>query len=116
MRTNFQMTDQNITMVQGDTLSFNVIVKDETGEPVNVSQAHMIARKDIDLSYEPIFDAYLDHGITQEDGVLTVRIAPSMTGDFEGFCYYAMYIVIGTSPNHDTYTLLRGMIQIENKV
>ena len=39
MRTNFQFQNQNITMVKGDTLAFNVEIMDESGEPVIVDGA-----------------------------------------------------------------------------
>ena len=111
MRTNFQMTDQNITMVSGDTLSFNVIVKDENGDPVTVDGATFKAKRDLGVSSVAI-SLELDDGITQEDGVLTVRLAPADTSSLVGFFYYDMDITVGD----DRFTLLRGMLQIEYDV
>lgn len=108
MRTNFQMTDQNITMVSGDTLCFNVIVKDQNGDPVTVDGATFKAKKNLLLSTANISKS-LGDGITQDDGVITVRLAPTDTADLEGFYYYDMDITV----NSDRFTLLRGMLQIE---
>lgn len=112
MRTNFQMTDQNITMVSGDTLSFNVIVKDEGGNPVTVDGATFKAKRDLDNASSVAIALELGDGITQDDGVLTVRLAPSDTASLVGFFYYDMDITV----NSDRFTLLRGMLQIEYDV
>ena len=113
MRTNFQMTDENITMVQGDTLSFNVIIKDQNGDPVDVDMAYFTVKEDFNSELPTIqLSMYSEGGITQDDGVLTVRMAPNKTERFSGFFYYDMSITV----NSDVFTLLRGMIQIEPKV
>ena len=111
MRTNFQMTDQNITMVSGDTLSFNVIVKDGNGDPVTVDGATFRAKKNLEDSSISISKS-LGSGITQDDGVLTVRLAPADTSSLVGFFYYDMDITVDS----DRFTLLRGMLQIEYDV
>mgnify|MGYP003294929329 CR=1 FL=1 len=111
MRTNFQMTDENITMVSGDTLSFNVVVKDQNGEPVAVDGASFKAKHNLAGSTVAISKS-LGDGITQADGVLTVRIAPADTANLVGFFYYDMDITVGS----DRFTLLRGMLQIEYDV
>ena len=116
MRTNFQMTDENITMVQGDTLSFNVIIKDQNGDPVDVDQASFTIKEDFNSLLPTVqLNLTAGGGITQDDGVLTVRMDPYKTlyepsnVDVKGFFYYDMSIKI----NSDVFTLLRGMIQIE---
>ena len=38
MRTNFQMENQNITMVAGNTIAFNVEIFDEDGNAITVEQ------------------------------------------------------------------------------
>lgn len=108
MRTNFQMTDQNITMVSGDTLSFNVIVRDNDGNPVTVDEASFKAKTSRNASTVAISKT-LEDGISQEDGVLTVRVAPADTSSLVGFFYYDMDITVGD----DRFTLMRGMLQIE---
>lgn len=111
MRTNFQMSDQNITMVSGDTLSFNVIVKDNAGSPITVDGATFKAKGNMSAAAADI-SLSLGSGITQDDGVLTVRIPPSATTNLLGFFYYDMDITVDS----DRYTLLRGMLQIEADV
>lgn len=111
MRTNFQMTDQNITMVSGDTLSFNVILKDGDGNPVTVDAATFRAKKNYEDASLAISKS-LNNGITQSDGILTVRLAPADTSSLTGFLYYDMDITI----DEDRFTLLRGMLQIEQDV
>ena len=108
MRTNFQMSDQNITMVSGDTLSFNVIVKDQNGDAVAVDGATFKAKRNINSSSTDI-SLSLGDGITQSDEVLTVRLAPEDTASLQGFFYYDMDITV----DEDRFTLLRGMLQIE---
>lgn len=111
MRTNFNMQDENITMVKGDTLSFNVIVKDENGEAVTVDSAVFAIRKDATTGTLVKID--LTDGITQDDGVITVRLAPSKTSSINsGYYYYDLRIGI----DDDIYTLLRGMILFETPV
>ena len=112
MRTNFNMTDENITMVKGDTVSFNIIVKDESGEAITVSSAYFTAKKN-PTDVTPAFQKSLGSGITQSDGVLTVRIAPSDTaGLYEGLYFYDCQIGIDA----DKYTLLRGILTLEQDV
>ena len=112
MRTNFQMTDQNITMVSGDTLSFNVILKDQNGDPITVDTAHFRASREESIGNLEI-DFSLSNGkITQDDGMLIVRMPPSDTSNLVGFFYYDMGVGFG----NDYYTILRGMLQIEEDV
>lgn len=113
MRTNFQMTDENITMVAGDTLSFNVIIKDQNGDPVEVDGATFKAKSRLTTTSTSLsINKYLNHGITQDGAVLTVRLDPEDTASLEGFYYYDMDITVGS----DRFTLLRGMLQIEYDV
>ena len=39
------MQDKYITMVKGDTLSFGVEIEDESGSPVDITDAEFIAKK-----------------------------------------------------------------------
>jgi hypothetical protein len=112
MRTNFNMTDENITMVKGDTLSFNVSIKDDEGNPVTVDTAYFLCTA-APASQTYIFYKSLGDGITQEDGVLTVRVSPSDTGNkYAGIYYYDLQIGI----DGDIYTLLRGLLTLEQDI
>jgi len=112
MRTNFNMTDENITMIKGDTVSFNIIVTDDNGDPITVDSAYFTAKKN-PTDVTPSFQKSLGSGITQEDGILTVRIAPSDTASlYEGLYFYDCQI--GIDP--DKFTLLRGILTLEQDV
>lgn len=112
MRTNFNMSDENITMVKGDTLSFNITVTDDSGEPVTVDSAYFTAKKN-PADVTPAFQKSLGSGITQDDGVLTVRVAPTDTASlYEGLYFYDCQIGIDS----DKYTLLRGILTLEQEV
>ena len=74
MRTNFQFQDQNITMVKGDTLAFNVEVFDENNEPITVDSAFMTCKK-MPTGESFVFQKSLEDGISQADGLITVRVA-----------------------------------------
>lgn len=108
MRTNFKMENENITMVRGDTVSFNAELFDQYGDAVAVDTATFVCAER--LGGSPIFTRTLNHGITQSDGMLTVRIAPENTSDIdEGIYYYDFKIGI----EDDVYTLKRGSLSIE---
>ena len=112
MRTNFQMEYQNITMTKGDTVSFNVEVRDDYGDVVTVDTADFTCKKRFH-GEEVVFHKYLNSGITQADGLLLVRIAPEDTADLdEGLYFYDMQIGLGA----DRYTILKGVLTIEQNV
>ena len=111
MRTNFQFENENITMVSGDTMSFNVIVKDQNGDAVAVDGATFRAKRNLEDA-NPDISLSLGNGITQSDEILTVRLAPADTASLVGFFYYDMNITIDS----DVFTLQRGMLQIEANV
>ena len=113
MRTNFNMADENITMTKGDTLSFNVILKDQNGNAVSVDSAYFTCRKTFDSN--PTFQKSLGSGISQSGGILTVRIAPSDTsgsGVYAGNYMYDFQIGL----NGDKFTLMKGVLSIEAEV
>lgn len=111
MRTNFQFQNQNITMVRGDTVAFNVEIFDEDHEPVTVDSAFLTCRKATNTGI--IFQKYLAHGITQQDGLMCVRIAPEDTREVEeGNYFYDFQIGI----DEDIYTIMIGMLTIEQDV
>lgn len=117
-RTNFQIkTDflfeyQNITMVAGNTVAFNVEILDENGDAVMVDSADFVCKKDVNGS-ETVFHKYLEHGITQGFEHMNVRIAPEDTREVEaGRYFYAFQIGVG----NDIYTLMTGVLTIEQNV
>ncbi len=112
MRTNFQMEYQNILMVRGDTLAFNVEILDEDGQVVLVDTAEMVCKKK-PLDDEAVFRKTLNNGIQQSDGLLTVRVAPSDTSEADaGRYFYDLRVGI----DHDVYTLMIGILTIEQDV
>ena len=108
MRTNFQMEYENITMTRGDTVAFNVIVIDGDGQPMDIDSAFLTCKKR--LTGESIFQKSLNNGITQEDGVMSVRIAPEDTSEVdEGIYFYDLTI----HKNDDVFTIKKGSLTIE---
>lgn len=112
MRTNFNMEYENITMVRGDTLAFNVEVFDENGNAMTVDSADFTCKKN-PIGDEVIFHKSLNAGISQQGGLLTVRVAPADTMEKEaGRYFYDCQIGIGG----DIYTIMIGMLDIEQDV
>lgn len=112
MRTNFQFQNQNITMVKGDTLAFNVEVFDEAGQPITVDSAFMTC-KEIPTDDNYIFQKSLLHGITQDDGIMVVRVAPNDTKEVDaGEYFYDLQIGVG----QDIYTIMIGTLSLTQNV
>ena len=112
MRTNFDMQYQNITMVKGDTLAFNIEVFNESGQPVTVDSAYMTCKKD-PTGEDFVFQKSLGAGIQQDDGLITVRVAPTDTSDADAGQYrYDMRIGLGD----DIYTLMIGTLTLEQDI
>lgn len=112
MRTNFQFQNQNITMVKGDTLAFNIEVFDETGETITVDSAYMSC-KEKPTSDEYVFQKTLLHGIRQEDGIIVVRVAPEDTEEVEaGEYFYDVVIGVG----QDRYTIMIGTLSLKQNI
>lgn len=112
MRTNFQMEYQNILMVRGDTLAFNVEILDEDGQPVLVDTAEMVCKKK-PSDDEAVFRKTLGSGISQTDELLTVRVAPSDTSEADAGRYFYDFRV---GIDSDVYTLMIGILTIEQDV
>ena len=117
-RTNFQIkTDflfeyQNITMIAGNTVAFNVEIFDDEGNPVAVDSADFVCKKDVNGS-ETVFHKSLESGISQDSGMMYVRIAPEDTREAEaGRYFYAFQIGKGG----DIFTLMTGVLSIEQNV
>ena len=104
MTTTFNMQDQNISMVKGDTLSFGLEIEGLT----DLDSAYFTCKKDLDES--PVFQKSIGNGITKlTDGQYIVRIAPEDTNDIEaGKYFYDLQI----SANSDVFTILRGVLDI----
>lgn len=112
MRTNFRMEYENITMIKGDTLAFNVEVFDQTEAPLTVDEAYFTCKKNIN-SWVKAFQKSLVDGITYEDDILVVRVAPEDTANLEaGRYFYDLQIVVGS----DVYTPMIGVLTIEQDV
>lgn len=112
MRTNFQMQNQNITMVKGDTLAFNVQVFDDEGNPVTVDSAYMTCKKR-PSDTEKVFQKSLNNGIEQSDGFMLVRVAPEDTKEVdEGEYFYDLQIGVGD----DVFTLMIGVLTLEQDI
>lgn len=112
MRTNFRMEYENITMIKGDTLSFNVEVFDQDGAPLTVDTAFFTCKKNINGSAK-VFQKSLNSGITYEDDLLVVRVAPSDTENIEaGRYFYDLQLGVGS----DIYTPMIGVLTIEQDV
>lgn len=112
MRTNFKMEDNNITMTKGDTLSFNVIVTDQNGNAITVDSADFTCKK-LATDEVSVFHKSLGAGISQDDSVLTVRVAPDDTKNVDaGLYFYDCQI----SKNGDVFTILKGILTLEQDV
>lgn len=112
MRTNFEMQNQNITMIKGDTLQFNVQVFDENGDPMTLDSAFMTC-KERPNSTDKVFQKSLGDGIVQTDGMLLVRVAPEDTSEVEaGQYFYDFQIGIG----QDRFTIMIGVLSLEQDV
>ena len=112
MRSNFKMENKNITMVRGDTLSFNVEVTDANGEIIEIDSAYFTCKK-LATDDVNVFKKALGAGITQDEVGLTVRVAPEDTRNVSaGQYFYDMQIGIGS----DIYTILKGVLEIEQDV
>lgn len=112
MRTNFDMQYQNITMVKGDTLSFNVQIFNENGQPLTVDSAFLTCKKD-PAGDEYVFQKSLNAGILQENGLLTVRVSPEDTENADAGQYrYQMRIGV----DGDNFTLMIGTLTLEQNI
>jgi hypothetical protein len=110
------MSDTNIEMVRGDTLAFALQV-DFDEDAQNLDTAYFSCKSNYD-DFNYVFQKSLNDGIeivsTDENSVIyRVRVAPIDTKTIEpGEYFYDMQIGI----NQDVYTVLRGVLKIENDV
>ena len=87
MRSNFKMENKNITMVRGDTLSFNVEVTDANGEIIEIDSAYFTCKK-LATDDVNVFKKALGAGITQDEVGLIVRVAPEDTRNVSAGQYF----------------------------
>ena len=102
------MTDTNLSMMRGDTFAFGFEV-----EGLNaLTSAYFTARAGYDGDI--VFQKALNDGITLvEAGKYRVRVAPADTlGVDAGRYYYDLQI----GANDDIYTILKGVLEIEQDV
>lgn len=111
-RTTFLMQDENITMVRGDTLAFNCMVTDENQVPVQLDSAFFTCKKD-PAGLVTVFQKSLGNGIIQVDDLITVRVAPEDTLEADAGLYYYDFVI---GSNADVFTILRGVLSIEQDV
>ena len=105
MRNTFRMEDEYITMVRGDTLSFNMELVEYTDA---LTGAYFTIRESA-LDGAPVVQKTLGDGIELiSDGLYSVRIAPEDSAGLEvGQYWYDLVIEC----NGDRCTILRGVIE-----
>ena len=112
MRNNIKMENQNITMVRGDSLSFNCIAFDENGDAVTVDTAYFGCKKKA-TDGEYVFKKTLGNGISQDNELITVRVAPEDTAEVDPGQYFYEFRV---GVEDDVFTLMIGTLSIEHDV
>ena len=105
MRTNFNMAFDNISLVKGDTLSFNVEL-----DGVDTLDSAYFTCKKIPTSNTNIFKKSIGDGISKiEDGLYVVTVDPADTSGVDaGMYYYDFQIGV----NGDVFTIFIGMLEL----
>jgi len=105
MRTNFRMEAEYITMVRGNTLSFNIILPNLD----TLDTAYLTIKKDLE-SDEALVQKSLGIGIYQlEEGLYVVRIAPEDTYNLDvGKYYYDLQVGV----NGEVFTVKTGILEL----
>lgn len=107
MRTNFNMDEQNLTMIKGDTLSFNIVIDGLDGQ--NLESAFFTC-KAVPTSDDVVFQKSLGDGISKiADGKYVVLVSPDDTDNVTAGAYY-YDCQIGL--NGYVYTILIGLLTI----
>lgn len=106
--TNFTMSNGNLSMVRGDTLSFGLQIDGLD----SIEDAFFTCKKNLDEA--PAFVKSLNHGIEAAgSGEYVVRVTPVDTQELDpGQYFYDLEI----RANGDVFTLMRGMLSIEYDV
>lgn len=107
MRSSFNMAETNITMVKGDTLSFNFQIEGLDGGDLSSAYFTVKANPKGNLA---LIQKSIGNGISKVDeGLYVVRVAPDDTENLDaGMLWYDLQIGIG----EDIYTVLLGMLEI----
>ncbi len=107
--TNFTMSNSNLSMVRGDTLSFGLQIEGLDG---TLDEACFTCKKN--LNGEVIFQKSIDDGIVDAgDGKYIVRVAPEDTAGVDpGKYFYDLEI----RENGDVFTIMHGILSIEYDV
>ena len=104
------MTDTNISMVRGDTLSFGV---EYDGTEQDLDAAYFTVRDSVNSS-QITLQKTLGYGITKSDtGKYVVRVAPNDTNIIPAGAYY---YDLQAELNGDVFTLLKGALIIEQDI
>ena len=109
----FNMQNQVITMVRGDSLSFGIQIYDQDKALMDIEEAFFSCKKNInDSAY--VFQKSIADGIERmELGVYDVRVAPEDTAEIEaGRYFYDMQVRL----NSDIFTIMKGVLEIEMNV
>lgn len=108
--------NDNLKMVRGDTFAFGIEIK---GLNQELDSAYFTCKENYD-DETPIFQKSLSDGIEKDEETSTediyyykIRVAPADTKDVEAKNYY-YDLEIGA--NDDIYTILKGILKIENDV
>lgn len=107
--------DCNLSMVRGDTMTFGVELKDENGDifTQDLESAYFTCKSSYDAQ-TAVFQKDLNIGITkQSTGKYVVRVAPTDTEGIEAGKYYYDFEI---GVNSDKFTVLKGVLTIENDV
>ena len=104
------MVDTNLSMVRGDTLAFGLEFE---GLEQDLDSAYFTCKANATLS-DYVFQKTLEDGIDKvATGKYRVRVDPVDTSTVEAREYY-YDLVIGV--NDDVFTLLKGVLSIEQNV
>ena len=101
--------DRYVTMTRGDTMSFGIEIE---GLNQDLETAFFTCRKD--LTESPVFQKSIGNGISKVGNQqYAVRIAPEDTANLQpGRYYYDLQL----SVNSDVFTILKGVLEIDNDV
>lgn len=112
-RTNFRMEDKYITMIRGDTLSFGIEIYDNHARPLDIETAYFTCKQNY-TDDANVFQKSMDNGITKlETGLYVVRVAPEDTANIEAGKYFYDFQI---GANSDVFTIMKGVLEIENDI
>lgn len=114
MKTNFTFSNENFTIVKGDTLAFNIQLYDKNGNAFSetIENIKMACKEDYETEAVE-FEKTLGDGISSTGvGQYCVRVSPSDTDINVGRYVYDIRLKI----SGDVYTVMRGMIEIQADV